>query len=211
MTPAEQWEQDGRLVAVKRENSIWEMAWWLVEGQMKAFDAGFSVSSRILKRDKKTLENYYRVGLAWPRGTQHPDLAFTTHRELLRERDPVARALVMSEAIEHGWFADDVTRYFEKNPPSPRPLVGMDRPPSSKNRTPYQRRYQKTVMVKCPCGCGHIFPVKGNKVSRDAVATEVAEGGRQDARGREAEPADVPVPGSGDSGGSGDTDTDAGG
>lgn len=166
LSDVEIWIEAGRMHHRRGENNLWEIAWWLVEGQMKAFDSGFTESAKILGLAPSTIENYYRVGLAYPRGRNHPDLAFTTHRELLRERDETSRALVLSMAIEHGWYADDVVRYFEANPPTARPLVGVDTPPSRANRTPYQRKYFVGAHVKCPCGCEHVFPIKGNKVPR---------------------------------------------
>lgn len=202
----EAWQQAGRQHAKRRENSTWEVAWWLVEGYDRGFDPGFAYAQQLLQRSKSTIENYYRVGRAYPRGKQHPDLSFSTHRELLREPDENARALVLCLAIEKGWFANDVAKYFDEHPPSVRPLVGIDKDSRNPRRSPYVRKKRGDYLgahVKCPCGCEHVFPVRGNKVAPHAVAPEVVEGGRADARGREAEPADVPIPGSSDSGSSG--------
>ena len=179
------WEQAGRYHAQRSENSIWEIAWWLVEGQTRDFDPGFSRSMVILKRARSTIENYYRVGRAYPRGKNNTALSFDTHRALLREPDEAARALVLCMTLENNWYANDVQRYFDANPPSGRALVGHDRVSRNPKRTPYVARKREVYVgshVKCPCGCEHVFPIKGNKVAgpgavrgeADAVVAEVA-------------------------------------
>ena len=163
MTPDQKaWEEAGWMCAKRAENSVWEMAWWLVEGQLKDYDKNFTRSSEILGLSNTTLHTYYRVGFAYPRGKVLP-LSFTSHRELLRERDVALRGMVASMAIEHNWTSEDIVRHFEKNPPSTLQMSGEDEPAGRDNKAPYSRKYYQGVHVKCPCGCGHVFPVKGNK------------------------------------------------
>lgn len=173
----EQWIEAGRLHAKRKDNATWEVAWWLVEGDARGFDPGFGSAQVLLQRSRSTIENYYRVGRAWPRGKNHPDLSFSTHRELLREPDPTARALVLSMALERGWYANDIARHFAEHPPSGRGLVGVAKESRSPARTPYVARKREVYVgahVKCPCGCEHVFPIKGNKVNGHAVAPKVA-------------------------------------
>lgn len=187
----EQWEEAGRMCALREQKSLWEIAWWLVEGDARGYDPGFASAQVILQRERTTIENYYRVGRAWPRGTPHPDLSFSTHKELLREPDVARRAEVLSLAIEGRWFASDVARHFDQHPPSVRALVGVDRPPGATNRAPYERKYYNShlaVHVKCPCGCGHVFPIKGNKVTRDGQPTSASDSRGGQAFGPAARP-----------------------
>ena len=190
----EQWLESGRMNAKRKENATWEIAWWLVEGEVRGFDPGFAASQVILQRSRPTIENYYRVGRAWPRGKNHPDLSFSTHRELLREPDETARALVLCMVLENHWYASDVVRYFDEHPPSGRHLVGLEKESRNPARTKYVVRKRDTYSgshVKCPCGCEHVFPIKGNKARRDGNA----ETPRDSRRGEAARPAVHALPG----------------
>jgi len=168
------WLEAGKLVARREQNSNWEMAWWLAEGQGKAFDPCFARSMVILQRARPTLENYCRVGRAFPRGRNNDLLSFDTHRALLREPDETSRLLVLSMAIENHWFANDVEHYFDLHPPTARGLVGVDRPSSNPRRTLVVERKRdgySGAHVKCP-ECAHVFPVKGHKAPGPGVTTK---------------------------------------
>lgn len=182
------WEYAGRQHAARSENRIWDIAWWLVEGQGKAFDPSFARSTVILQRARPTLENYYRVGRAYPKGTNHPDLSFDAHRALLREPNEAERAMVLCLALEHGWFANDIERHFELHPPTARHLVGLDsrsrasRNPKRTHLVERKRDGYAGTHVQCPA-CAFVFPIKRNKAPRpmpvetggsDAMAPEVA-------------------------------------
>jgi len=170
----QEWELEGRMHARRAQNATWEIAWWLVDGQARHYDVGFARASAILGLAADTCHGYHRVGKAFPRGKAHPDLSFSAHRELLREPDEALRAIVLSQAIEHGWGQDDIVRHFEQHPPSSREYAGQGRPAGRANKAPYNRKYYEPVQVKCP-HCERVFPVKGNKVGGPrAVVAEVA-------------------------------------
>lgn len=190
----QEWEQEGRQHARRRENATWEIAWWLVEGYDRGFDPAFAYATVLLERSRSAIENYYRVGRAYPRGKQHPDLSFSTHRELLREPNPDARALVLSMALENRWFASDVVRYFDAHPPTSRVVVGQGRESRNPARTAYVARKRDAYSgshVQCPA-CAHVFPIKGNKARRNGNDAETPRDSRS---GEAARPAVHALPG----------------
>jgi hypothetical protein len=151
----EEWIEEGRVHVARLERSGWELAWWLVQG--REFDRDFSVSAQMTGYTESYLYTLYRVGYVFPRGRAHPDLSLSAHRELLREPDETARTMLFAKAIEEKWTQGDVVAHFERNPATPR--EPSDHPKAVASRTFYQG-----VHVKCPCGCGHVFPVRGHKV-----------------------------------------------
>lgn len=159
----DEWIAEGRLHVVRAERSGWELAWWLVQG--REFDPQFKVSMEVTGYSESHLFNLYRVGYVFPRGRAHPDLSLSAHRELLREPDETDRTLLFAKAIEERWTQGDVVAHFERSAPSAR--TESDHPKSVASR-----KYYAGVHVRCPCGCDHVFPVKGHKVSHEAVARE---------------------------------------
>jgi hypothetical protein len=154
----DEWIFEGRMHVTRAERSGWELAWWLVLG--REFDPDFSLSQQLTGYSKAHLYNLYRVGVAFPRGRAHPDLSLSAHRELLREPDETERTLLFSRAIEERWTQSDVVAHFEKKAPTPR--AQSDHP-----KAVASRKYYPGAHVRCPCGCGHVFPVKGHKVTDD--------------------------------------------
>lgn len=183
----EEWTTELRLLTVKRRRAAWDLAWLLVRGRREGLaDADFANAAAATGYSRAHCHNLFRVGLAFPKEKAHPDLPFSVHRELLREPDETQRALVFAKAIEERWTAEDAVRYFADNPPTRRPYVGEDQPAGKANRAPYNRKYYVGAHVECP-NCHERFPVKGHKVTTDAVATEVVEERGREARGGEPE------------------------
>lgn len=150
------WKREGYEIASRHERMLgWALGYWLVSG--RAWDRDFAISAEITGYSRSHLWNLYRVAVAFPKGKAHPDLSIAVHRELLREPNEAQRLIVLSQAIEERWTQADAVAYFEAHPPSARPLVGDDEPPSRTNKAPYQRKAYVGAHVQCP-HCLHLSP-----------------------------------------------------
>lgn len=167
----EQWAEQLQMAALKRKRATWEIAWLLVEGQRQAYDANFTESAKLLGYSTSWCYAMYATGRAFPRERAHPDLSFSCHRELLREEDETNRALLFARAIEEKWSQLDAQAWFDKHPPSKRLGPVTVAPPRKldgrrKTLRPKAPSHYVHVQVRCPA-CGHVHPVKGNKVRRE--------------------------------------------
>lgn len=175
----ERWIEEVKLLSAKRTKATWDLADALVYGREQAFDPDFAEASQITGYSRSWCWTLHAVALAFPTGRRNAGLSFSAHRELLREKDPTDRLLLMSRALEEGWTQYDVAAHFTRNPPATKPAS------VTYLKTLATPSGYKHAEVKCP-SCGHHFPVKGHKVN--ALAPEVPEGERQAPRGGDAEP-----------------------
>lgn len=160
-TPAGQsfaaWVEEGQMFRRRKEAATWELGDWLVRGAVLDMDPGFTQSRSITGYSRSYLYALMYTAQAWPIADRSASASWAVHYHLTREKDARRRRELLEEALAKRWTDRDVQLYFRQRSERPSSAV---------------RSYENR-QVLCPCGCGHVFPIKGNKVPRTGLGGSV--------------------------------------
>ncbi len=160
----------GRTLVKRRDGASWALGDWLIEGgrtDRQWFGGStYENAAKITGYGISWLSNLHRVCLTFPPDGRHPELSFSTHKEILRAAEH-ERPRIIKMAKAKSWSSDDVITYVNS-------LI-----PKQKSDRVRQKRtvgsYYSSPKVRCPnvvicreCGhssaCRHEFSIKGHKV-----------------------------------------------
>jgi hypothetical protein len=160
-----QWAEEGRMFRRRRESATWELGDWLVRGAVLDLDPGFKRSQAITGYSRSFLYALKTTAETWPAAERVPSVSWVVHKHLCMEKDAARRRALLQTAVAQRWTDRDAMAHFRQREERP-----------ARSPRAYENR-----MVCCPCGCGHVFPIKGHKVPRAGLhgaplATESQEG-----------------------------------
>jgi hypothetical protein len=141
------WSEEGLHLRRKGEATTWALGDWLLRGAVLEYDPGFKHSMRITGYSRSFLYGLRQVSEAWPAADRLSEVAWSIHRDCLREKDPVERRALLKRAAVERLSQHDFSRIFRAKPE-----------PEAERSRAYENR-----QVCCP-SCGHVFPIKGHKV-----------------------------------------------
>jgi hypothetical protein len=153
----EAWADEGRMFRRRKESATWELGDWLVRGAVLDMDPGFRQSRAITGYSRSYLYALKYTAEAWPVADRSTNASWALHFHLTREKDATARRELLVVALAKGWTDRDAQLYFRQR----------------SERTSAAVRSYENRQVRCPCGCGHIFAIKGNKVPRTGLLGRV--------------------------------------
>lgn len=152
-----QWADEGRMFRRRREGATWDLGDWLVRGEVLGMDPGFQRSRAITGYSRSYLYALHATATAWPAADRIGSLSWAVHKHLCMEKDATRRRELLQMALAQRWTDRDAMAFFRRR----------DEQPATTARA-YENR-----QVQCPCGCGHIFAIKGNKVPRTGLTGQV--------------------------------------
>lgn len=157
------WAEEGRMFRRRREAATWDLGDWLVRGDVLGHDPGFKRSRAITGYSRSYLYALHATASCWPAADRVPALSWVVHKHLLAEKDETARRELLQVALAQRWTDRDVMAHFRQRAEKP-----ATTPRAYENR-----------QVMCPCGCGHVFAIKGNKVPRTGLTGQVLAADRK--------------------------------
>lgn len=147
----------------RREGATWALGDWLVRGEVLGMDPGFRQSRAITGYSRSYLYALHATAIAWPIADRVDALSWAVHKHLCMEPDSARRRALLQVALAHRWTDRDAMAHFRQRNEQP-----------AMTARAYENR-----QVMCPCGCGHIFAIKGNKVPRVGPHGASARGGNE--------------------------------
>jgi hypothetical protein len=152
-----EWADEGTVYRTRKEGATWALGDWLVRGDVLGMDPGFRQSRRITGYSRSYLYALMYTAKAWPIADRVSSLSWAVHKHLTAEKDATARRELLQVALAKRWTDRDVMAYFRARNEQP-----------AMTARAYENR-----QVMCPCGCGHVFAIKGNKVPRVGLTGRV--------------------------------------